>query len=404
MSSINCIIHKAPKLTLKERKSPVATSRYKLEYGEYILTKYKNGAALYWMATNQMPRGEVTIKHAFTLQSYQAPIANLCFPFFSEITSEYAIDLAKNYPELKTQVNQKYWQTAKGQPNQIMMFEESEHFPPWEQENYIEQIRAQAEAALFPTDGMNLTRFGQEQDMEAVKSQARAMGRTDALNKIVDHDGIVYYKQGTPKSFKKTQHTKDKPQSPKQNTIMEQLFGNLKFGKLDDKRFKMSMLGIAIRDKNGDYVVYDADEKKITSVGNMVIEGMDFFFAIPTDEPEVGDLILDHSDTPLYITKINEDGSMRCASPTTGNGVTRIKRVNLFDMQIVTKVVSIMDAMGSMGDKSSGLFGNPMMFMAMSGGMGSGSDSNSMMNMMMMSAFMGKGSMFSKLMGKKKAK
>lgn len=389
---------KAKKFKLKQHYSTVETSLRNLAEGEYLLTKYKNGAAIYWMPVNQFFRGEVTIHHAFTFQNYQAPADSLWFPNFSELTAEYRIDLAKHYPELKTQVNQKYWQTHKGQPEQIMMFEEAGYFPEWKQEKYkyIEGIRAQAEAALFPTDGMNLTRFGQEQDMEALKSQARAMGRTDALNKIAaSHDGVVFYKQGTPKKHQ---------QSPKQNNIMEQLFGNFKFGKLTDARFKMSMLGIAIRDKNGEYVVYDTDEKKITSVGTMVIEGMDFFFAIPTDEPEVGDLILDHSDTPLYITKINEDGSMRCVSPTTGNGVTRIKRVNLFDMQIVTKVVSIMDAMGSMGDKSSGLFGNPMMFMAMSGGMGSGSDSNSMMNMMMMSAFMGKGSMFSKLMGKKKSK
>src|SRR5690606_3063886 len=95
---------------------------------------------------------------------------------------------------------------------------------------------------------------------------------------------------------------------PKQNTVMNNPLGNLKFGKLSSSRLALSMLGIAILQDDGSYVSYDPNTGELTDVGEFVFKMDDAFFLVPATELKTGDLIKE-GEHFCFVTKVNEDGS-----------------------------------------------------------------------------------------------
>ena len=98
--------------------------------------------------------------------------------------------------------------------------------------------------------------------------------------------------------------------------MMKDLGLNKMFGRLAPGMCRLSMSGgIAVKTANG-YKSYNVKKNRLTNCSNFVFDiGDDFFFLIPTNKVEVGDIIL-------------VNGTPRCVITTDNNTITAINYEN----------------------------------------------------------------------------
>jgi hypothetical protein len=148
----------------------------------------------------------------------------------------------------------------------------------------------------------------------------------------------------------------------KDKTNMENLFGNLGFGKLRDPRFKLSINGIAVAQSNGKYVVYNKDNNEFVDASDLIFDVKDGLFALPAIEVKVGDTII-HENKPYYI--VDTANEIKAVDYESCTQTVLIPKSTMFGIKYFTKVFSMFgDNFASAGD----LFSNPMMLMALMDG------------------------------------
>lgn len=164
-------------------------------------------------------------------------------------------------------------------------------------------------------------------------------------------------------------------------------FMNGMFGKIAPGMCRLSMGGgIAVKTSNGDYKSYNIKTGRLTNCNNFVFDiGEDFFFVIPTNKVERGDIIL-------------VNGKPRCVDKVEKNQITVI---NYDDSTIETILPERHVFMGNVYfyGKIVSMFGNGvfngkkgtdkiikymMMSEMMKGNNGAGNGMNSMLPMMML--------------------
>lgn len=164
-------------------------------------------------------------------------------------------------------------------------------------------------------------------------------------------------------------------------------FMNHMFGKLAPGMCRLSMGGgIAVKTSNGDYKSYNIKTGRLTNCNNFVFDiGEDFFFVIPTNKVEKGDIIL-------------VNGKPRCVVEADKNKITVI---NYDDSTIETILPERYVFMGNIYfyGKIVSMFGNGvfngkkgtdkiikymMMSEMMKGNNGAGNGMNGMLPMMML--------------------
>lgn len=140
---------------------------------------------------------------------------------------------------------------------------------------------------------------------------------------------------------------------------MDNLFGNMGFGRLNSQRFKLSMNGIAVSQNNGKYVVYNKDNNEFVDVTNMLFDIKDALFLLPAVEVNVGDTVV-HEGKPYYI--VDTANEIKAVSYEDCTQTVLIPKSTMFGIKYFTKVFSMFgDNFASNGD----LFNNPMMLMAL---------------------------------------
>ena len=150
------------------------------------------------------------------------------------------------------------------------------------------------------------------------------------------------------------------PEEREEKISMDNLFGNLGFGKLRGDRFKLSMNGIAVAQKNtGKYVVYNKDNNEFVDATNTVFDIKDALFVLPAVEVNVGDTII-HEDKPYFI--VDTTNEIKAVSYDDCTQTVLIPKSTMFGIKYFTKVFSMFgDSFASTGD----IFSNPMMLMAL---------------------------------------
>lgn len=150
------------------------------------------------------------------------------------------------------------------------------------------------------------------------------------------------------------------PEEREEEKTMDNLFGNLGFGKLQGNRFKISMNGIAVAQGNGRYVVYNKDNNEFVDVSNMLIDIKDALFLLPAVEVGVGDTVL-HENKPYFVVS-TANNEIKAVDYETCTQTVLIPKSTMFGIKYFTKVFSLFgDNFASAGD----LFSNPMMLMAL---------------------------------------
>ena len=153
------------------------------------------------------------------------------------------------------------------------------------------------------------------------------------------------------------------PEEREENSTMDNLFGNLGFGKLKDYRFKLSMNGIAVEQASGKYVVYNKDNNEFVDVTNTLFDIKDALFLLPAVEVNPGDTVI-HERKPYYITD-TANGEIKAVSYEDCTQTVLIPKSTMFGIKYFNKVYSMFgDNFAATGD----LFSNPMILMALMDG------------------------------------
>lgn len=157
---------------------------------------------------------------------------------------------------------------------------------------------------------------------------------------------------------------------------MDNLFGNLGFGKANTNRFKLSMNGIAVK-KDGGYVVYNKDTNEFVDVSNIIFDIKDAIYILPSVEVNAGDMVI--HEGLVYTIVSTKDGEIKAVSYEDCTQTILIPKSTMFGIKYFNKVFSIL---GDNFAASKDIFSNPMMLMALIDGKDSGLSNIMLMNAM----------------------
>ncbi len=201
-----------------------------------------------------------------------------------------------------------------------------------------------------------------------IPEEYASINAEDYYNKIVGNeetvegldDMLAQLLTDTLSDYIKEEECKVCPEEREEKTGMDNLFGNLGFGKLRGDRFKLSMNGIAVAQKDtGKYVVYNKDNNEFVDATNTLFDIKDALFILPAVEVNVGDTIL-HENKPYFI--VDTTNEIKAVSYDDCTQTVLIPKSTMFGIKYFTKVFSMFgDNFASAGD----LFSNPMMLMAL---------------------------------------
>ena len=192
----------------------------------------------------------------------------------------------------------------------------------------------------------------------------------------------------------------------------ENLF-NLNFGPVHGDQFKIAMTPqgprVAIKNNEGDYLTFDAENESLFNVLNFAFGGRDMFYMVPVTEEGInpGDVVL-VKGKPVFLHHVMENGNWRVINPASSAVHTHINPQNILGFRIFTKIVSISEVFGAVNPaEGMDLAGNPLLAMAMigEGGIGEsnmlnmllltgqlnqGGDQNGLINLLLMSQLVGR--------------
>ena len=173
----------------------------------------------------------------------------------------------------------------------------------------------------------------------------------------------------------------------KENNTMKTNF-NFEFGPVKDG-IKFSPFGLAILNKEGNYVTYKDGGVTDTMGITFDIKGMAYKMPVAIKDLKVNDLII-NKGKPVYITAISGN-DIEVVDVYEGEKKTVIPTKNVFGFNFVTKVVSFVNFEG-MNPNSDNPFGNILPFLMLSEDTDFfGGDNNDMMKFFAVSAMMGGG-------------
>lgn len=117
---------------------------------------------------------------------------------------------------------------------------------------------------------------------------------------------------------------------------------NFHFGPCGD-RAKISPVGIAIKNNNGEWVSYDKEKHEIINVDLLNFGDSNFVYMIPVAIKDIaeGDAII-HNKHIMFVKKVRSDG-VTVVDITDGEYKKILPTKSMFGFDFITKVVSVVD-------------------------------------------------------------
>ena len=155
------------------------------------------------------------------------------------------------------------------------------------------------------------------------------------------------------------------------------------FGVVGGDRVRLSHLGVAVKNKLGEFVAYDKAKGELINVDliDLGIDNMIYKMPVAIKEIVVGDVIF-HGNVPMVIKKVREDKKLVAIDPYDAEEKVIIPIKNMFGFDFATKVVSMID-FSNLGANEKSPFGNMLPLLLMSKGDGKGM--SDMLPLMMLS-------------------
>lgn len=159
-----------------------------------------------------------------------------------------------------------------------------------------------------------------------------------------------------------TGNTIQKNTQEKENKSMS-VMKNFYFGPCGD-RAKISPIGIAIKNSNGEWVSYDKKKSEIVNVDLLNFGNSNFVYMIPVALKDVaeGDAVI-HNKHIMFIKKVKEDG-VTVVDVTDGEYKKILPTKSMFGFDFMTKIVSLIDFAGIEASEDNP-FGNFLPFLLM---------------------------------------
>lgn len=144
-------------------------------------------------------------------------------------------------------------------------------------------------------------------------------------------------------------------ENKKENSTMK---FNFDFGPVNGNSARMSMYGLAIKNKAGTWVSYDAKNGDIVDVDVFNFDGAKFLYKMPAAMKDiaVGDVIV-HHNVPMFVVAVNA-GFVTAIDPVAGERKEIVLTKSPFGFNFITKVVNLLGDTLSGGASADNPFGN----------------------------------------------
>lgn len=142
---------------------------------------------------------------------------------------------------------------------------------------------------------------------------------------------------------------KSEPKKEEESNKMDNKIFNFDFGPLKSDNVRMSMYGLAVKNRDGNYVAWDKENENILNVDilNFNGDGLMYKMPVPIKDIKDGDIII-HNRVPMFVVAVYEK-TLGVIDIYSGESKTIILSKSPFGFDFATKVVSIID-FGAMSD------------------------------------------------------
>lgn len=141
---------------------------------------------------------------------------------------------------------------------------------------------------------------------------------------------------------------------------------NFDFGPMNGNVVRMSIYGLAVKNKTGSWVSYDAKNGEIMDVDVFNFDGSKFMYKMPVaiNDVAIGDVIV-HMSVPMFIVGKSKDGkAVYAVDPVAGERKEIMLTKSPFGFNFVTKVVNFLG--NAFNADASNPFGNLGLMMMLS--------------------------------------
>lgn len=146
----------------------------------------------------------------------------------------------------------------------------------------------------------------------------------------------------------------------KENNKMDNKIFNFDFGPIKSDNVRMSMYGLAVKNRSGNYVAWDKANESIMNVDilNFNGDGLMYKMPVPIKDIKEGDIII-HNRVPMFVVEVYKK-TLGVIDIYSGEKKDIILSKSPFGFDFATKVVSIMDfcAMNDDAPSEDNPFGN----------------------------------------------
>lgn len=208
--------------------------------------------------------------------------------------------------------------------------------------------------------GINIPKF--EQEFYCTSTTAKTSTGTslnEALSNCIKEIDNIKLKM----AFEKTEIN-----NTKEKNNMNSMF-NFDFGPVNSNSVRMSMYGLAVKNKDSKYVSYNASTDEIFDVEIFNFDGAKFLYKMPVaiKDIAIGDVVV-HNHAPMFVVAIPKDGkSLKVVDPINGEKKEIMLTKSPFGFNFVTKIVNFLAGAFNAAEVSeSNPFGNMWMFALMS--------------------------------------
>ena len=144
---------------------------------------------------------------------------------------------------------------------------------------------------------------------------------------------------------------------------------NFDFGPVNSSMVRMSLYGLAVKNKAGTWVSYDAKAGDIMDVDILNFDGAKFLYKMPvaTKDIAIGDVVI-HNGIPMFVIAIAVNGAyITAVDPINGERKDIMPPKSPFGFNFATKVVNLLGNLNG-GATSDNPFGNLGLMLMMGDG------------------------------------
>ena len=146
----------------------------------------------------------------------------------------------------------------------------------------------------------------------------------------------------------------------KENNKMDNKIFNFDFGPVKGDNIRMSMYGLAVKNRDGNYVAWDKANENIMNVDILNFNGDGLMYKIPVAIKDIkdGDIVI-HNKVPMFVLEVFEK-SLDVIDIYSGERKSIILSRSPFGFDFATKVISLIDfsTMGGATPSEDNPFGN----------------------------------------------